>query len=195
MVESSPWVPCKDCHSKLCPKFSEILPNLCLSIKEMTSCSWKCKSCEGEKDNIKTLLETMNLKLARDEEDREKILTSLKSIESVTKRVEVLEEKQSTQENKLIHHEEIIREQSQKIKELEGKSSHSVDMNQLVNKATTEMAEREKRSRNFLVHQLPESLYTDPDDILNDDRNKVEKLVSNISPKVHVVRLFRLGQP
>ena len=204
MVENSPWIACLVCQNKFCPGCSDMSPDLCHSIRERKECSWKCLLCEGsgqaktdetqsvQSQSLMTLLEAMNERMKK---DNEKIFASLKSFESVVKKVDVIEEKQTAQEEKLTDHEEILGKQAEKIKDLEERENQNIDVNHLVDKAATEMAEREKRSRNFLVHQMPESLFTDPDKILNDDRQKVEKLVADVMPKVQVVRLFRIGQP
>ena len=57
-----------------------------------------------------------------------------------------------------------------KIKELETKASQNFDFDKLVDSAAKESAEREKRSRNFLVHRLPELPHLNPDDSMKDDR-------------------------
>ena len=179
---------------------------LCKSIREKITCSWKCMDCEkaGAAETVEpsvlSLLEAMNAKMRKESEDREnfsdKMLASLKSFETaVAKRVDVIEETQMKQGKKLDDHDETLKNQSEKINELEDRETQNIDVNHLIDKAATEMAEREKRSRNFLVHQLTESDSTSTDEILNDDRRKVESLVSDVTPRVEVVRLFRIGQP
>ena len=137
----------------------------------------------------------MNAKLQKDEQDRVRIIDGLKSIEAVKKRVDEVEEKQTAQEEEVSDQRKILEEQSRKLTDLEERQTQTVDVNEIVNKAAMEMAERERRSRNFLVHLLPESLFTDQDDAMNDDKQKIEKLIAKITPKPQINRLFRLGQP
>ena len=94
---------CFDCKNKFCSTCSGMPPDLCKSLKLLTGCSWKCKACVAKKDELKSLLETMQSKIQSEirlgheenKKEREKIIEGLKSLESVSRRVDTVEEKQA----------------------------------------------------------------------------------------------------
>ena len=68
-------------------------------------------------------------------------------------------------------------------------------MEEIISRAAIEMAEREKRSKNFMVNNLKESTSTDQDQRVADDKRRIEDLTKDISPKVEITRVFRIGEP
>ena len=193
--ESQCHIPCTDCKSKFCDKCLQMTPELCKSIKEMPGCSWRCKLCIQKSDSIKSLLESVQSKMDEDKKDRDRVIQSLQSVEAMNKRLDTMEDKQEAHDRVLSSHDEIIKQQEGKIKELETKASQNFDFDKLVDSAAKESAEREKRSRNFLVHRLPELPHLNPDDSMKDDIEKVNLLVSKVVPSINIVRAFRIGKP
>jgi len=192
-------------------------PEVCKSIRKIKNCKWKCKSCEEKADDIKALIESMQNEMREgreenkrdresmrkemregreeDRKDRDRIYEGLKTVEDLSKRMDNVEEKQESQKDQILTHDKIIKQQVDQIKELEQKVSDSIDMDQLINKAAVETAERERRGRNFLVHYLAEADSPDPDEKWRMDKERVEKLVIKVVPKVKILRIFRIGEP
>ena len=116
-TDENDCINCFDCKNKFCSTCSGMPLDLYKSLKLLTGCSWKCKTCVAKKDELKSLLETMQSKIEtmqsknetmqskiqseirlgheENKKEREKIMEGLKSLESVSRRVDTVEEKQA----------------------------------------------------------------------------------------------------
>ena len=180
---------------------------------------WKCISCEDKDKDIKTVLQSlqtlhseMKTMKAEHQTERERVLEGLKTMENVAenvaKRLDTIETTQVSQGAKLEDHDKAISQQAEKI---EDNSSKLVLLEEQVRKIDTdalsirqtnavvrEIREIEKRERNVIVCNVPESTEETSEGRKKFDEDKIcgilTELGTGATRPVNVIRVGTKGK-
>ena len=176
---------------------------------------WKCSNCEDKDKDIKSVLQSiqslhseMKTMKAEHQTERERVLEGLKSMENVAenvaKRLDTIETTQVTQAAKLENHDKVISLQAEKI---EDNSSKLVVLEEQVRKIDTEalsirqtnavvreIREIEKRERNVIICNVPESTEETSEGRKRVDEEKVAGILTELeSEEIRPVNVIRVG--
>ena len=187
-----------------------------MMMKGMGKSIWSCAECEAKDadmravltsmNQIKTKLNTIEKSQSDQEAERAKVLEGLKTVEEVAKRMGKIEEVQAKQEQKLTKHDEAIKkttqrqeEDEQRIRKLEEqvkKVDHTgVNLRQC-NAVVKEVREIEKRVKNVIVFNVPDSAGEDAEEKKNRDMEKVKSILGEIGiSDIVLTDAVRIGKP
>ena len=212
--ENRPGIICRDCRREQCNSCAKLTVDFCLMMKKAGKQLWQCSPCETKDNDIKSVLVSIRdemkiLKQGQEEQqaEREQVIKGLAMVESVAKRVEAVESAQANLETIVGDHGTSLNQQDCRLKEsdaritaLEDKvkmfDSDAINIRQ-VNAAVRELREVEKRGRNFIIYNVPESKAETSEERKTYDEGKVKEIlvdlkVTEIQPK-NVIRVGLKG--
>lgn len=208
--ENRPGITCRDCQKEHCNTCAKLTIDFCTMMKKAKKQLWQCPSCETKDNDIKSVLvsirdEMKTLKQGQEEQqaERAQVLKGLKMMETVARKVEAVETAQASLETKVDGHEAVLNQQGGKIKENDARltqledrikkvDSEAINIRQ-VNAAVRELREVEKRGRNFIIYNVPESTADTSEQRKTFDEGKVKEIlldlkITDIQPK-NVIRV------
>ena len=180
--EKRPSVKCKQCKEEFCGKCAKATAEFCSMMKSIGKSLWVCDECEAKGEDMKSVIESMrSIKTelctiqkvqTRQDGERSQIVDGLKAVEAVVKKMEKIEETQDRHEQRINSHESAIAKNARKgeegedrLKKLEeriekieknDKNGGESDLRQF-NTVVQEVREIEKREKNIVVFNVPES--------------------------------------
>ena len=219
--EKRPAIKCKDCKEKYCFQCANLEVTLCQMMRDAGKDFWVCGTCEAKNADLKSVFESIqsiqtemsNIKKGQEEqqEDRERVLEGLKVVESVAKKIESMESVQANHEDRLAA-QELGKQKSDErmeagLKRLEAiekrldddsfatkKNEGSLNI-RMTNAVVREVREIEKREKNFMVWNIPESKEESEDDRKKDDEKQVRNVLKELNlDDVAITEIARMGQ-
>ena len=181
-------------------------------MKKMGKSMWKCRPCKEKGKNLQSVLESLQqdmITIKKGQEDqqteREKVMEGLEQIKDVVKKIDGIEKVQNENVARLDAHDDAIKENAEKMKEIEKKAN---DMEQRVkgldgetvnirqtNAVVREIREIEKREKNLIFGNIPEPTQTEAGDRKKQDEERVDELLRELGiAEVRPVKVIRVGQ-
>ena len=172
---------------------------------------WKCSTCEDKNQDIKSVLQSLQslhseMKTMKSEHqtEREQILEGLKEVKKVAKRLDTIETTQMTHGTKLDDHDKTIAQQTKKIEDNSSKLVSLEDQIQKIdaealcirqtNAVVREIREIEKRERNIIVCNVPESKEETSEGRKKFDEEKIRGILAELeSTETRPVNVIRVG--
>ena len=206
--ENRPAVRCKDCKEKHCFQCASMEVMLCQMMRDAGKDFWVCGSCETKNSDLKSVVESIHtiqteistIKKGQSDQQKEteKVLESLKVMETVVKKIENIEGVQANHEDRLTAQEcakgksdekleaglRRLEEVEKKLGQLEDEpprnrtNDGTLDV-RLTNAVVREVREIEKREKNFMVWNIPEST-EESEDREKYDETKVKDVLKEL---------------
>ena len=175
---------------------------------------WKCLGCETKDKDIKSVLESIqNLhsemkEIKQGQEDqqveRERVIEGLKVVESVAIRVDKIETVQASQEARISVNEVGVQENAKQIEENRSKMAdleerlNKIDSDALnvrqTNAVVREIREIEKRERNIIICNVPETEDENADVRKTQDEIKVGEILKELKrEEITPINVIRVG--
>ena len=222
--EKRPGILCKGCKKEHCNKCAELPVEYCEMVKKMDMEVWTCSACEAKNTDLKAVLESMKLikselspikegqaeqqaERVEQQAERAQVLESLKAAKAVAKKLDKIEDVQGKHEQKLAQHDEAVKKNSRKCEQGEERITmleeklKKFDQNgfdlRRCNAVAKEVREIEKRERNVVIFNIPDSKEEVEEDREKADMREVESVfkelgLETIQPK-NIDRIGKLG--
>ena len=223
--EKRPSINCKKCKNAHCNQCADVTIDVCTIMKSMGRSLWTCNECEGKDADMKAVLESMKsikselctikegqaeqqAERAEQQAERAQVMEGLKAVQAVAKKLEKIETVQTKHEERLGKHDDAILRNTQKweegeerLKKLEEQMKKKPDQNvfdmRRCNAVVKEVREVEKRVRNIVMFNVPDSKEKEEKDREKEDAGKVEGVLKElgleaIRPK-NICRIGKVG--
>ena len=212
--EKRPAIRCKTCRSNVCFQCAVLDASLCEMMRNAGQEFWGCQSCEAKSADLKSVLDSIQnihseMVVIKENQDgqkveQERMLEGIKVVESVVKRMEDIEKTQADHGERIIAQETSTRQNRDKIdetekrttaieKRLEKMSENAVNVKQ-TNAIIRELKDLEKKGRNFIIANLPESLEEDDEERKKEDLKQVRDVLSSLKLEdIEPVNVTRVG--
>ena len=216
--EKRPGIRCKVCKKDFCNTCAELAVPLCEMMMSAGKDLFTCKECEAKNVDMKAMIDSMQaikselgeIKNGHAEQqvEREQVLEGLKVVKEVAKRMERIEDVQEKHEGRLTKNEAAVgkntrkrEEGEERIRRLEEKmeniDQHSSNMRQC-NAVAKEVREMEKREKNIVVFNIPESKEKEEEDRRKEDLQKTEGILKELgfeeSRPSNLIRIGKTGR-
>ena len=213
--EKRPGILCKGCKKEHCSKCAELPAEYCEMVKRMSMEVWTCSTCEAKKADLKSVLtsienlasEVKTIKNGQDEQqvERERVIEGLKVVENVAKKIESMESVQAAHEERLTAQEtatkgndDKITEGLKRLEEVEEKLKKMDNGNltmRLTNAVVKEVREIERKEKNFVLWNVPESKEEAAEDRKRYDEGKVKDVLKELKTEdVTIKNVVRVGR-
>ena len=218
--EKRPSVKCKQCKDEHCSQCAKVTVEFCAAMKGMGRSLWECSECEAKGDDMKSVIASMksiqkelgsiNDRQAKQEEDRKQILDGLKAVETVVKKMDKIESVQEDHEDRLTAQElakqksdDRMEEGLKRLEEVEKKLNDGSLPNKndgardirLTNAVVREVREIEKRDKNFMIWNIPESTEETDEERKKHDEGKVIGVLRELKMEdVSIKDMARMGE-
>ena len=209
--EKRPGICCKECKREHCNKCAGLAAELCEMMRAVEKGIWTCHECETKNADIKAVLDSMKSELhtirdgqAEQQAERVQVLEGLKAVEAVVKKLDRIEAVQENQEEKLLKHEDDISKNTRKgeegesrLKKLEERmeqiDQNAIDMRQF-NEVVREVRDIEKKERNVVIFNVPESNETEAEERKKADMKKVGDILKELNLEdIRPINVIRVG--
>ena len=219
--EKRPAIKCKDCKEKFCFRCANLEAVLCQMMRDAGREFWACGACESKNADLKSVIDSIQniqteistIKKGQDEQqgERERVLEGLKMVETVVKKMDKIESVQADHEDRLTAQELAKKKSDEKmdaglkrLEEVEKKLSDGALQDKrkdgtsdirLTNAVVREVREIEKRERNFMVWNIPESTEEAEEDRKKyDEKNVIDILRELKLEDVSLKEIARMGE-
>ena len=214
--ENRPSISCKQCRNEYCYKCAKVSLEICSMMKAMGSSFWQCNECERKGEDMKAVVDSLKMmkseigefrKEQREQRtERAQVLEGLKRVEVVTKKLEQIEAVQETHGIQLSTHDEAIQRNSGKVDEGEKRikrleeqmqkiDKNAIDLRQC-NAVVKEVREIEKRVKNIIIFNVPESKEKEGEERKKADRNRIDDVFKEIGlEEISPADWVRIGKP
>ena len=214
--ENRPGIRCKNCRMEHCFKCADLSIDFCDMMKKTGKDMWTCEECESKNTDLKIVLEsvksiatelnTIKQGQAEQQAERAQVVEGLKTVEVVAKRLEKVEEVQDRHEEWLSKHDDALRkravkeeEDDRRIKKLEeqiGKMDQNAIGMRQCNAVVREVREIEKRVKNIILFNVPESKEKEEEDRRKVDGESVELVFRELGLEdIRPANMARIGKP
>ena len=184
-------------------------------VRKMGKDVWSCGECDGKAAVMKTVLDKIDtlhteivvIKKGQEgqQAEQERVLESIKVVETVVKRMEDFEKTQIEHGERLLVQEETSKENKEKIEEtekrttaiekrLEKLSSDDHVNVKLTNAVIWELYDLEKNEKNLIIANIPESLEEEADARKKEDEKRIREVFKELNAEhVKPVNVIRVG--
>ena len=213
--ENRPGTRCKECKREHCFKCAELSIEFCETVKKMGKDVWSCSECEGKAAVMKTVLDKIDtlhtemvvIKKGQEGQqvEQERVLDSIKIVETVVKRMEDIEKTQTDHGERLLVQEESTRKNKEKIEETESRttaiekrleqisSDDHVNV-KLTNAVIREMYNLDMIEKNVIIANLPESKEEEAPARKKEDEQRVSDVFKELHAEhVKPMNVIRVG--
>ena len=213
--EKRPAVKCRDCKNNHCFLCAGLDAALCEMMRHAVKEFWACAKCEEKSADLKSVInsiqnihtEISTIKKGQDEqqEERERVLEGLKVVQTVVKKIENIENVQASHGERLTEQETATKMNDEKIdqglkrlEEVEEKlrkmDGETLNM-RLTNAVVREVRDIEKKEKNFVLWNVPESTEEAAGDRKTNDENKVKDVFKELKTEdVAMKNVVRVGE-
>ena len=174
-----------------------------------------CKECEKKSADLKSVLtsienlasEVKTIKHGQEEQqiERERVIEGLKVVETVVRKIESIETVQAVHEERLTAQESATKKNDEKIdeglKRLEAmeeklrKTEEGTPNMRLTNAVVKEVREIERKEKNFVIWNVPESKEEAAEDRKKHDEGKVKDILKELKTEdVEIKNVIRVGK-
>ena len=180
----------------------------------MQSVVTSIKSMNTELSAIRKKQEKQEVEQSEQKEERKKVMEGLKVVEAVAKKLEQIEETQEKHEERLKGHDDAIEKNTRKgeegedrIKKLEermekiekiGKKGNETDNHRQFNDVVQEVREIERRDKNIVVFNVPETTEGEEEERTKADGDKITEILKELTcdgiSSSKVVRIGKTGR-
>ena len=187
---------------------------LCEMMRNAGQAFWECKSCEAKGADLKSVLDSIQnihseMVVIKENQDgqkveQERMLEGIKVVETVVKRMEVIEKTQADHGERLQIQEVSTRENRDKIEETEkrttviekrlDKMNESAVSVKQTNAIIRELKDLGKKEKNFIIANLPESLAEAAEERKKEDEKRVRDVLTALTlENIEPINVARVG--
>ena len=212
--EKRPAIRCKTCNDNVCYQCAGLETSLCEMMRNSGQALWECSSCGAKSADLKSVLDSIQnihsemvvIKQNQDGQkvEQERMLEGIKKVETVVKRMEVIEKVQADHGKRLDEQEVRTQKNTKNIDETEQRTSaverrlerleaDGVSVKQ-TNAIIRELRAIDRADRNFLIANLPESKEEEAVARKKEDEKLVAEILKELNlEQIKPVKVLRVG--
>ena len=209
--ENRPGICCPECQETYCCKCAELSAEQCKFMKAMERCFWKCKECERQSTSLKEVMDSIksiHSEMKKDQNDqkkeRERVLEGLKVMETVASKIDKIEKVQEEHEERLNDHSAKIQKDAENLaREKERITAVEERMDKIdadalnvrqTNAVVREIREIEKREKNIIFGNIPETEDESAEERRKKDEEKIAVILKEMkADEIKPQKVIRVG--